>query len=763
MKQQYKRILFVAFFLLSFLMINSSSVDAHAHPVNEKRDVIVLKEKAKEEDKSEEEEIPNGASGCSGYSGDLKEQCEKDREATTSTAPFMAKAILSLDNAIAEKELDKDYIKNFENSSATALAYEISLFNPPTIVMWIINVITSIFEKLGLLISLIVMILYNVASSSFIQTVIRGVFETLEAVVFDWSDVNSYIYKVLFLFGLVALSYRLFENRKQHFSISRLLNMVVMTVASCAVIVFIGMYGKPLMIDIETKMETSLTETFSLEKDKQTPLEIQTKEMLFENLQMKSFRLRHFGVTDEDQITELEQIKETNKERVDNILNNPTTSSAFAERFFGNENISYSIGSCMKILGLSLIFIVHRVFLSLIFGAGALVLVLLVLIKEILLGVSVFAVIFTLLKRNKSSFSWFLSRIQWAILCVLAKSFYAIFLYLISYLIDEAIANGGIILMIVLDIGLFFAGKLAIKKLPGIIENFLSDCNMEGQGAFQIAKGFLIGDFTPKDIYDNHKKRKAEMDEETEVMEEEEKGINSTGMSADESLMDVQEDMESDESEVNDNELAEKDEVDSASADKEETIEVEENTTVSDNEDIVKVNENSVVTDNESVEEDLEEGEEQEELLQNSDEVSEEVSEVVENEDTDPTIENDTDVDDEEEKVHLYNDEELADEVEEEIQMEEANYDTEANANHNDHYEESEEINSIEDDSIQEQSINSTEKTKEPTYEENTEDLNTSPENPEAEFRDKQKRMSDIPAEEKDDFFDEIEWEDLDI
>lgn len=498
------------FVLLLCFSLNASTSVAHAKVSDE---VIEQQEKVENEEKPDENENPNGSSGCASYMGEEKAQCEKDREATIKTASFLTKAMLSLNNDIAAKEVDKDYIKNFENSSTTAIAYGINMLDPETIAMWVINIFTSILEKIGMLVTLIVMVIYNVASSSFVETVVRSIFTSLDKVLFVWDDPNAYIYKLLFLFGMVALMYRIMERKQQTFRISNVLDAFVKTLLSCVVVVFIGMYGKPLMVNVEKMMESSITQTFSLQENKDIPLEIQTKELLFENLQMKAFRLRHFGTTEVEDIEKIAGVK--NEDRVNSLLNNPSVENAKKERKeYKSTSISYNFASCLSIFGLSFIFLVHRILMALVFGAGSLLIVILTLAKEILLGVSVFGAIFALIKRNKSSFQWFISRLQWAILCVIAKTLFAVFLYLLSSLVGATISAGGIILMLVLDIAILFFGKYVIKKAPEWLESMLYNFNMEGQSGFQVAKGFFTGDTSVQDYFGNRKKKFTSDDDE---------------------------------------------------------------------------------------------------------------------------------------------------------------------------------------------------------------------------------------------------------
>ena len=82
-------------------------------------------------EKEETDENKEDTTGCDSYATqELRDQCIKDRAANLSTAPFYTGAIMSLDSKIAEKELKQDYIKNFSNSSVTALSYNLSLLDP---------------------------------------------------------------------------------------------------------------------------------------------------------------------------------------------------------------------------------------------------------------------------------------------------------------------------------------------------------------------------------------------------------------------------------------------------------------------------------------------------------------------------------------------------------------------------------------------------------------------------------------------------------
>lgn len=71
--------------------------------------------------------------------------------------------------------------------------------------MHAIGLIINIIESIGSLCSLIVLIAYNLASSSFWKITIDNIFNIFDQAFFNWSDPNSYFYKIVILFGLIAI------------------------------------------------------------------------------------------------------------------------------------------------------------------------------------------------------------------------------------------------------------------------------------------------------------------------------------------------------------------------------------------------------------------------------------------------------------------------------------------------------------------------------------------------------------------------------
>ena len=79
-----------------------------------------------------------------------------------------------------------DYVKNFSNSMITALSYDLSLVDPDTILMHALGIVINTIESIGGLMSLMVLIAYNLASSSFWKTTVATIFNTFDKAIFDW-------------------------------------------------------------------------------------------------------------------------------------------------------------------------------------------------------------------------------------------------------------------------------------------------------------------------------------------------------------------------------------------------------------------------------------------------------------------------------------------------------------------------------------------------------------------------------------------------
>ena len=175
------------------------------------------------------------------------ESTGKDTESSNvnlKTSNFYTSAIASIDPEIRKKEDGQNYIDNFSNSTVTALSYDLSLVDPDTILMHAIGLVINIFEAIGSLISLVVLIAYNLASSSFWKTAIETIFNTFDTAIFNWSDANSWFYKIVLLFGLVAVIKKLLSSMKRVVTYKTVVTTIFQVVLSCIMIVFIAQQGR---------------------------------------------------------------------------------------------------------------------------------------------------------------------------------------------------------------------------------------------------------------------------------------------------------------------------------------------------------------------------------------------------------------------------------------------------------------------------------------------------------------------------------------
>ena len=304
------------------------------------------------------------------------------------TSNFYSSAIMSIDTTTREKEADMDYVKNFSNSMITALSYDLSLVDPDTILMHALGIVINIIESIGGLMSLMVLIAYNLASSSFWKTTVATIFNTFDKAIFDWSDTSSWFYKIIVLFGLVAVIKKLLGSMKRVLTYKTIISTVIQVVVSCIVIITIAQSGRNVVSYVDTLVNQSISTSFNLVDDQyessDLPVEINVKSMIFDILQKQGFTLRHFGVTSADQIPseykgtykgkDWTAVK-TGEERLQDLLDNPSTENARIERQKnGNDQIGYSGAQCLIILGESFIFLVHRLLTALVIGGACVLL-----------------------------------------------------------------------------------------------------------------------------------------------------------------------------------------------------------------------------------------------------------------------------------------------------------------------------------------------------------------------------------------------------
>ena len=408
-------------------------------------------------EKEETDENKEDTTGCDSYATqELRDQCVKDRAANLSTAPFYTGAIMSIDSKISEKELKQDYVKNFSNSSVTALSYNLSLLDPDTIIM----------------------------------------------------------------FGALSVAMKLMSQWNKHFTISTLITITAQVVVSCMVIVFIAQYGRGIISQVEVMATESVVQNFNLledQYDSDLPLEINVKSQIFDIMQKQGFVLRHFGVTTAEQVDDIENVPisdgtkrtVTGKERVEKLLNEPSQRRSYQERkILGNDQIGYSSGRVLAILGISVIFLIHRILMGFLIGASSLLLLAIGFLKEITIATSVYALVFMLFKKDrKLGFNWFMGRMQWMIAFILSNLVFNMFLSFIVLLINGISAQKASLLLILpFDVVLCLAIYFLVTHAPQIWQKIMSTFDIDGNdGVINLAKGIIGGNITPGDMWSQFK------------------------------------------------------------------------------------------------------------------------------------------------------------------------------------------------------------------------------------------------------------------
>lgn len=466
--------------------------------------------------------------GISAIPDDEIEETGKDTEQTNvslKTSNFYTEAIKSIDPAIRENEDNQDYIKNFSNSGVTALSYDLSLIDPDTIIMHAIGLIINIIESIGSLCSLIVLIAYNLASSSFWKITIDNIFNIFDQAFFNWSDPNSYFYKIVILFGLIAIIKKILSSMKRIVTYKVFISIIFQVVLSCMLIVFIAQQGRNVVNYVDNLVNNSIAVSFNFLDDQyeeqNIPLEINVKNQIFDIMQKQSFVLRHFGVTSADKIPNEYKntykgqdwvVKESGEKRLQTLLNNPSTENARIERQeYGNDQIGYSGAQCGVILGESIVFLVHRFLMGFVIASACIILFGFCFLKEVSLGLSIYGLVFMLFKNElRIASSWFMSRLKWTIMFVFINLAFNMFLSFMIIMIN-AIASQALLFLLIFDIVIAALIVYLIKNWHTIWEKITKDLGIEADSTIiDAGKAILNGDINPRDIYSNHKERIAE-------------------------------------------------------------------------------------------------------------------------------------------------------------------------------------------------------------------------------------------------------------
>lgn len=534
-------------------------------------------------------------------------ECINDNveNAPASTPEDIQQAIRSFNPEIAAKEQDKNYLKHFTNSALTATTSTLSLDIGYTIGIFVMNSLVSVVEAIGSIISLIALTIYNFVSGSTIESLLGGIFDTISKSIFDWSNLRSWVYNLLFLLAGVGIVQKILDlmKRQAGFQSNRqILGIVSSTILSVCVIVFIGLYGRPIIHSIETLAENSIASTFSFSEHSDN-MEIETKTKIFDLMQMKPFMMRHFGTTSIDRIpTDLEKVEgdlyEFNSGRVQAMIANPSTSQAINEKKLGNTAIMQGYGTAAACLFNSFLGLIHKVIAGCIVIIMCLVVGCVRMFKELLLFFSIFGLIFMLMKPNPKTYQWFFNRISWTVITIVTTIMFDVALYAWCSLID-AVTTWGFIFAIVVDILLVVCCILAWKNKDTLLEKF-KEKQAELSG---FTSGIFNGTLSPQVAYDKvsstFHKNDDELNDNPNALEKFQKASNSTSNElvnnnelADNDIDSIEENMEYDLSDEADG-LSNKDSIEEL---KNDLKKVNHHTKVSKSEELAE----NIVSDNES-------------------------------------------------------------------------------------------------------------------------------------------------------------------
>ena len=404
------------------------------------------------------------------------EETKKDpSKEATGTADFISDALKSLDKETAKKESSKNYIRNFYNSSNTATTKGFFLFDGDAICMFFLNMITTLIEMIGIAFTFVIMLIYNLVSSSFLTNVIQSAFDIIDKIIFDWKDPNSWIMKILLIATLMSILYQLIKNFTRMTNWKHIMQLVITSFATMTFIIFIGQNGRTIAGGVEKTVNTMLSQSFVF-GDEKNP-EIANKDNIFDILQVQPFMVRHYGTTSYVSIagSDNKEKVEQAKERVQNLLDDPSEDNAKKEHNdFGNNIITHNTSSAAQVLFLSIIMLIHRIGIGIVLGVLCLALGVIKAAKTIILALSVYQLIWWLIKRTGKARQWFMDRIIWCAVTIIADVLFNAALYFIVSMCTD-VGKTNILLMLAIDAVLIFLIILVAKNFTVITSKLKDD------------------------------------------------------------------------------------------------------------------------------------------------------------------------------------------------------------------------------------------------------------------------------------------------
>ncbi len=445
------------------------------------------------------------------YGGDtiLPVLYEEESEDTTGN-DFITEALRSLDENTAQEELTQNYLYNFYHSSQTAMTKSFNIFQGETIVMVVINFFTMLIEMIGIAVTFFVMVLYNFVSASFLGEMVNDIISGIEKIMFDWSDMNSWIIKVLVISTLVGIAYRLIKDFTRIRGYKQVLQIALSAVVSMTFVIFIGRNGRNIIKGIEDSLQNMIVETFVFDGQSGN-MEIANKENIFDTMQLQPFMLRHFGTTSYEKIaSSADQSVDEAKARVQKLLDDPSKDNAVKEyEDYGNNAISHDISSTGTVFFLSIITLIHKVLIGAIIGVICILVGAVKLLKELLLWLSVYQLILWMIKRTNKAQQWFTDRLMWSLLAIGADILFSTALYFIMQICTKVSAIHPLFL-IGFDVLLLILTIYAFKHLYKVSAWLKEDGS-------DMLKTMLVGSSTPLQVYNNerskHKRNQRTMDD----------------------------------------------------------------------------------------------------------------------------------------------------------------------------------------------------------------------------------------------------------
>lgn len=394
------------------------------------------------------------------------------------TAPLTSSSIydgfLTFGSSDVAAEKGLSFYLNFGNSTQTAKYVKWDMWDWGTSIgLVILSGLGDILEFIGSLFSYVTLFVMNIATGNYIAGIIRTACDTIQKLLFGNITIALPLLTLVFLYHFLMV---LFQDAQTLKSAKMVTQIFIKSFLSFLFIILLAIPGRQALYYVDNKVHETVGSLSSLVFNQDSTLQsgqslsTQIKKNVFYLMQEQPFMLRHFGEMSINKIAVKYKITpEEATNRYNKLLIFPYTASAKNEINAGNQTITRDTLSASTNMFVSLVMLIHRLLIGLIFSIVGVFIFALDILKEILIGFVLLAIFSWMFNRSFSAGRMIANRLMWIMVVGMVPLLLSVVMMVYSAAV-EAAASLHFTMVLMLDLGIALLGILAYKNREKIAE-----------------------------------------------------------------------------------------------------------------------------------------------------------------------------------------------------------------------------------------------------------------------------------------------------